>query len=277
MKRREQRKEKQAPRGRRGVAQPGPRDTEQLHGIHCVVEALRARRRRLVRLSIVPGAEKRPEVAEAIELAHNAGVPVGHISREDLGAGEAKNPQGVALEAGRLPEIGLEELCRPAPGGRRIVALDGVEDPQNVGALARVAEGSGACGLLLTRRRSPPLSPALARASAGAIEWLPVARVGNLSRAILDLKDEGFWVVGADPGASEGLYEMNDELLRGDLVVVLGAEGRGLRPEVKKLVDHPVRIPMQGRVASLNVSAAGAVLLYELLRRAAETPVQTRG
>jgi 23S rRNA (guanosine2251-2'-O)-methyltransferase len=274
VKRRQQPKDKRAPRGRRGSAQPGPRETEHLHGIHCVLEALRAGRRSLIRLSIVPGAEERPEVAEALELAHGAGIPLGNISREDLGAGETKNPQGIVLEAGRLPEVGLEELCRPRPGGRRIVALDGVEDPQNVGALARVAEGSGACGLVLTKRRSPPLSPALARASAGAIEWLPVARVGNLSRTILGLKDEGFWVVGADPMAPEGLYEMRDELLHGDLVVVLGAEGRGLRPEIKKLVDHPVSIPMKGRVASLNVSAAGAVLLYELLRRAALAPAQ---
>jgi len=119
----------------------------------------------------------------------------------------------------------------------------------------------------MTRRRSPPLSPALARASAGAIDWLPVARVANLVRALEELKTKGFWVVGADPEAKMELYELPDRLLLGDLVVVLGAEGRGLRPGVRAAVDHPVRIPMRGRVASLNVASAGAVLLYELLRR----------
>jgi 23S rRNA (guanosine2251-2'-O)-methyltransferase len=128
--------------------------------------------------------------------------------------------------------------------------------------------------MVLSKRRAPPLSPAVARASAGAIEWLPVARVTNLARAIQYLKSEGFWVVGADPSATESLYEVPDRVLQGDLAVVLGAEGRGLRPEVRKLVDHPVRIEMRGQVASLNVSAAGAVLLYELLRRADLDPSQ---
>lgn len=181
---------------------------------------------------------------------------------------EGPNPQGVALEVGPLPEVDLEDLAAGAEGARRLIVLDGVEDPQNVGALARVAEGAGCLGMVLSRRRAPPLSPAVARASAGAIEWLPVARVTNLSRTINYLKQEGFWVVGADPDAPESLFRMPDRVLQGDLVVVMGAEGRGLRPEIEKLIDHPVRIEMKGQVASLNVSTAAAVLLFELQRRA---------
>ncbi len=182
--------------------------------------------------------------------------------------GEGPNPQGVVLEAGPLPEVELEDFAAASEAPRRLIVLDGVEDPQNVGALARVAEGAGCLGMVLSRRRAPPLSPAVVRASAGAIEWLPVARVTNLSRAINYLKQEGFWVVGADPAATESLFRMPDRVLQGDLVVVMGAEGRGLRPEVEKLVDHPVRIEMQGQVASLNVSTAAAILLFELQRRA---------
>lgn len=241
--------------------------SEVLYGVHSCVEALRAGRRRIVALLVKPGAERRPEIRELIRAAKDRGLPIRCLDRELLDISDAANPQGVGLEVGPLPEVEIEELVAPSDAPRRLVILDGVEDPQNVGALARVAEGSGVRGMVLSKRRAPPLSPAVARASAGAIEWLPVARVTNLARTIKYLKSKGFWVVGADPSAPESLYEVPDRLLQGDLAVVLGAEGSGLRPEVQKLVDHPVRIEMRGQVASLNVSAAGAVLLFELLRR----------
>ncbi len=255
-------------RSRRGGGARKRPSRERLSGIHSCREALRAGRRQLEQLLVKPGADRRPEVAEVIELARGLGVPI-HERELDPGfVGEGVNPQGVVLEAGPIPEVDIEELAQPASGPRRLIALDGVEDPQNVGALARVAEGAGCLGMLLSKRRAPPLSPAVARASAGAIEWLPVARETNLSRAINYLKEKGFWVVGADPGATESLFRVPDRVLQGDLVVVMGAEGRGLRPEIEKLVDHPVRIEMQGEVASLNVSTAAAVLLFELQRRA---------
>jgi 23S rRNA (guanosine2251-2'-O)-methyltransferase len=244
-----------------------------------VREAIRAGRRPLIRLLVRRG-ERRGEVAELVRAAVEAGLEVAEVDLEELipgeedgrgsGASSLGNPQGVALEVGPLPEVSLAELCVPCGGPRRIVALDGVEDPQNLGAISRVADASGACGLILTSHRAPRLSSAVTRASAGAIEWLPVARVGNLRRALEDLKDQGFWVVGADLEAPVSLYEVPDSLLQGDLVVVLGAEGRGLRPGVRALVDHPVQIPMQGRVASLNVATAGAVVLFELLRRSSK-------
>jgi 23S rRNA (guanosine2251-2'-O)-methyltransferase len=177
----------------------------------------------------------------------------------------------MVLEAGPLPVLAdveaLLEAMPAAAGGRRLVALDGVEDPRNLGAIARVAEAAGATGLLMTERRSPPLGPVAARASAGALEWLPVCRVPNLVRALERLKKRGLWVVGADPDAEQTLFDIPDRLLAGDLVVLLGAEGRGLRPSVKEAVDHPVRIPMRGRVESLNVASAAAVLLFEMVRR----------
>ena len=257
--------------------------TERLHGRHAIEEALRARRRPLQRLLVKRGRPS-DEIRRLMDLARDAGLPVVEIEGARLaelaGAGEGA-VQGAVLEAGPLPELGgVPELCDALggePGTRRVVALDGVEDPQNVGALARVADAAGAGGLLLTRRRSPPLSPTLARASAGAIDWLPVARVTNLTRALEDLKSKGFWVVAADPDAKTELWEVPDRLLQGDLVLVLGAEGRGLRPSIRGAVDHPVRIPMRGRVASLNVASAGAVVLYELLRRAASGPRRPPG
>jgi 23S rRNA (guanosine2251-2'-O)-methyltransferase len=206
-------------------------------------------------------------VGELASRAHQLGIPVRELSDADA---ERLAPPGVALEAGHLPELGLEELLLAVParsGPRTLVALDGVEDPQNLGAIARVAEAAGVEGLILTHRHAPPLSAAVSRASAGAIEWLPVARVPNLARALAALQTEGYWVLGADAQAKDSLYELPDRLADADRVVVLGAEGRGLRPGVEKRIDQMLRIPLGGRVASLNVSTAAAVVLFELQRR----------
>jgi len=187
------------------------------------------------------------------------------------GESERLASPGVELLAGPLPAVGLEELLTGATDSadpRTLVALDGVEDPQNLGAIARVAESAGALGLILTYRHAPPLSPAVSRASAGAIEWLRVARVPNLARALEVLQGEGFWVLGADPEAPDSLYDLPERLARADRVVVLGAEGRGLRPGVARRIDQRLRIPLRGKVESLNVSTAASVFLFELDRRA---------
>jgi len=244
-------------------------ERELLFGLHAVREALRARRRKFGRLLLAVDPTSR-EVEQLAVLAHDAGVPVEVASRSEVTrrAGAAARTQGIMLEAGPIPERTLQELQRGERGHRRLVALDGVEDPQNLGAIARVAEAAGMGGLVLTRHRSPPLSPAVARASTGAIEHLPVARVTNLPRALQELQKDGFWTVGADPDGGEDLFLVPERTLQGDLVVVFGAEGKGLRPGVRAHLDHRLRIPMEGRVASLNVSTAAAVFLFEMVRRA---------
>lgn len=211
---------------------------------------------------------RRPELAEILRASKELGIPVEEAPPEQLRASEEAGgaSQGLVLQAGPLPEVDLDALAEAGAGGRAVVALDGVEDPQNVGAIARVAEASGAAGLLLTQRRAAPLGATVSRASAGAIEWLPVARVVNLRRALDALKERGFWIFGCDPEASEDLFALPQRLRRGNRVVVLGAEGRGLRPRVRAAVDHAVRVPMAGRVASLNVATTAAVALFELAR-----------
>ena len=207
------------------------------------------------------------ETAALEAAARAAGAPLEWV---EPGALEALVPpgvvaQGAVLEVGPLPEADLDGLAAAARPSY-LVALDGVEDPQNVGAIARVAEAAGAAGLILTRHHAPPLGAAASKASAGALEWLPVARVPNLTRALKSLKEKGFWVFGADPDAETSAFEIPPRW-RGDAsVLVLGAEGRGLRPGVLEAIDHRIRIPMAGRVASLNVATAAAVLLFELAR-----------
>ena len=246
-----------------------PREhSERLTGIHPIREALRARRRPLRELRLrAPGRGVHPGLAHLAELAREAGVPVAEL--EARSAERLASP-GAELAAGPLPELELEELLvAPAPPASRLwVALDGVEDPQNLGAIARVAEAAGVSALILTRRHAPPLSAAVSRASAGAIEWLPVARVSNLSRCLETLQKEGFWSLGADPAGDTFLYGLPEALATGDRVLVLGAEGRGMRPGVAARIDCRVSIPLGGHVESLNVSAAAAVLLFELRRRA---------
>jgi 23S rRNA (guanosine2251-2'-O)-methyltransferase len=177
----------------------------------------------------------------------------------------------------------IEDLYEPLnPGATRLLlALDGVEDPQNLGALLRVADGAGVDGVLLTERRSAPLSPVAVKASAGAAEHLRIARVVNLVRALEDLKRRNLWIIGLDErGTSD--YDQFD--LTGDCVLVLGREGAGLHDLVRRTCDYLLRIPMSGGVSSLNVSAAGAVVLFEAFRqrrlaarRAEETPGPSLG
>jgi len=213
----------------------------------------------------VPGSD----LAAVVRSAEKLGIEVESVASRRLAetVSDEANPQGVALLVGPLPQLSIDELISRAPAPTTLVALDGVEDPQNVGAIARVAEAAGAGGLILTNRRAPPLTAAVARASAGAIEWLPVGRVGNLTRALEELQKRGFWVFGASPTAPVDLYELPARIVEGNRVVVLGAEGRGIRPGIERVLDHVVRIPMEGRVGSLNVSTAAAVLLFELRRR----------
>ena len=153
--------------------------------------------------------------------------------------------------------------CSPR-SARLLLALDGVEDPQNLGALLRVADGAGVDGIVLTERRSAPLSPVAVKASAGAAEHLRIARVVNLVRALEDLKRQNIWVIGLDERGSTD-YDQFD--FTGDCVLVLGREGAGLHELVRRTCDHLLRIPMAGGVSSLNVSAAGAVVLYEAARQ----------
>jgi 23S rRNA (guanosine2251-2'-O)-methyltransferase len=242
---------------------------EVLAGLQSVREALRVRRRRMDQLWIrTPPPRAASELAD---LAEAAGVPVewgAHSELEQRLPPEARS-QGVLLRVEPLPELELGDAARLAEQGPALfVALDEVEDPQNVGAVARAAEGAGATALILTRRRAPRLTPAVSRASAGAIEHLPVVRVPNLARALRELHELGCWRLGGDAHLdATPLHESADALWTGSLALVLGSEERGLRPAVARELDLRLRIPMRGRVASLNVAAAAAVLLFEAVRR----------
>jgi 23S rRNA (guanosine2251-2'-O)-methyltransferase len=244
---------------------------EVLYGVHPVEEALKAGRRRFDHV-LVARERNDDRLARLVADCRQAGVRVRQEAREHLTqlAGTAAH-QGVVALVRPQELLTIEDLFTPLPAianapkaGRLLLALDGVEDPQNLGALLRVADGAGVDGIVLTERRSAPLSPVAVKASAGAAEHLRIARVVNLVRALEDLKRQNIWVIGLDErGAAD--YDQFD--LTGDLVLVLGREGAGLHDLVRHTCDHLLRIPMAGGVSSLNVSAAGAVVLYEAYRQ----------
>ncbi len=243
---------------------------ETLYGVHSVEEALKAGRRRFDHVMV---ARERLEAGQAarierlVEACRKANVRVRQESREHLTqlAGTAGH-QGVVAVVRAAEILSIEDLFEPQQPGqpRLVLALDGVEDPQNLGALLRVADGAGVDGIVLTERRSAPLSPVAVKASAGAAEHLRIARVVNLVRALEELKEHNLWIVGLDE-RGESDYDQFD--FTGDCVLVLGREGAGLHDLVKRTCDHILSIPMAGGVSSLNVSAAGAVVLYEASRQ----------
>ena len=250
---------------------------EVLYGVHAVEEALRAGRRRFDHVLV---ARERDDLRleKLVAALRQAGIPVRQDSRDQL-TQLAKNPahQGVVALVRPQEFLTIEDLYAPDSANsstrRLLLALDGVEDPQNLGALLRVADGAGVDGVILTERRSAPLSPVAVKASAGAAEHLRIARVVNLVRALEELKRQNIWVIGLDERGSAD-YDQFD--FSGDCVLVLGREGAGLHDLVRRTCDHLLRIPMAGGVSSLNVSAAGAVVLYEAFRQrrraAARTP-----
>ena len=239
---------------------------EVLYGVHPVEEALRAGRRRFDHV-LVARERQDDRLARVVAACREAGVRVRQESRDQLTqvAGTTAH-QGVVALVRPQEFLAIEDLFAPIePGAKRLVlALDGVEDPQNLGALLRVADGAGVDGVIVTERRAAPLSPVAIKASAGAAEHLRMARVVNLVRALEELKEKNIWVIGLD---ERGTTDYDQFDLTGDCVLVLGREGAGLHDLVRRTCDHLLRIPMAGGVSSLNVSAAGAVVLYEAARQ----------
>ncbi len=229
-------------------------------GVNPVREALRAGRA-LDKVLIAKGAAS-PRIQEIIELCRAASVPVRFEPRESLDrAASSPAHQGV-IAFGAVHSY--RELNEVAEGAKLLVILDGVEDPHNLGAIIRTAHAAGADAIVLPERRSAPLTETVAKAAAGAIEHLPVARITNVSQALEKLKREGFWIYGVDERGA-ALYDEVEYNVPS--VMVLGGEGKGLHQIVQKHCDVLVRIPMAGAVSSLNVSVAAGVVLFEWRRR----------
>lgn len=240
---------------------------EQVEGRQAVRELLLAGRRKVYEIWIATDVDDHGVISDIVDLAADQRVPVIEVNRRRLEqVARSEAPQGVLAKAAALPESDLESLLRRRPGRPPfLLAVDGVTDPGNLGALLRSAEGAGVTGVLLPRHRAVHVTPTVAKAAAGAVEYLRMAVVPGLPAALAACRQKGLWVVGLDDAADRSLFELGD-LGRDGVVMVLGAEGAGLSRLARERCDLIVSIPMRGRIGSLNVSNAGALALYEVAR-----------
>ena len=230
-------------------------------------ELLLAGRRRVREVYLSNEVDRVDMVEDILELAAELRVRVREVSRSKLDhISHTEAPQGVVAIAEQLPSEELVNLCRPREGvAPFLVAVDGVTDSGNLGALLRIAECAGVSGVVLPKHRAVHVTPTVTKAAAGAVEYLAMSLVGGVPTAIEEMKASGVWVVGLDMAGDTSVHDLN---LAGEGVcLVLGAEGKGLGRLARQRCDLLVSIPLHGHLASLNVSAAGAIACYEVARR----------
>ena len=272
--RRSRKFEREAPRRKRPQMEAEPKRREEprelpddvLVGRNAVTEALKSGRG-INKLWIASG-DREGSVSEIAALAKERGIVVQYVERakiESLAGGHRH--QGVLPYVAPVPYAELDDILKAAEEKGEapfLVLLDELEDPHNLGALLRTADATGVHGILIPKRRSVSLNATVAKTSAGAVEYVPVARIGNIAQTLKKLKEKGFWVAGADMDGEKAYYEAD---LTGPLVLVVGSEGRGMSRLTKEACDFIVSMPMVGRINSLNASVAGSILMYESMRQ----------
>lgn len=243
---------------------------EHIYGVLPVLEALRASSRPIERITIAEGAHE-ARLREIFELARSRNIPVRRAPRMDLQRlAPGVNHQGVVANIAAARYRSTEELLDSLAA--RVgtdepplaVVLDGVEDPRNLGAIIRTAECAGAHGVFIPERRSAGLTETVAKTAAGALEYVAVARVGNVARLIEDLKERGVWTIGTAADAEQSYTEWDWTM---PCALLLGGEGAGLRRLARERCDTRVRIPLLGQIESLNVSVAAGIILFEAVRQ----------
>ena len=237
-----------------------------LIGRNAVTEALRAGRG--INKILLADGDREGQVSEITALARERGIVLQFVERSKIEAvAGGLRHQGVLAYVAPVAYAELDDILKKAEEAREppfLLLLDELEDPHNLGALLRTADATGVHGVLIPKRRSVPLTATVAKTSAGAVEYVPVARIGNISQTLKALKEKGFWVAGADMDGSQNYYEAD---LTGPLVLVVGSEGKGMGRLTKEQCDFIVRMPMVGKINSLNASVAGSILMYESLRQ----------
>ena len=234
----------------------------QICGVHAVYEALASRRHPIERIYLARETHS-GKLKDIVELARECGVPIRKEDRAILDRmAQGRVHQGVIALSAEVPYSDFEVLFKPEQPV--VVVLDGVEDPHNLGAVIRTAEACHASGVVVPERHSAPLSATVVKTSAGASVYVPVVRVKNLVSAIDELKRRGLWIVGIDVEATQDWTSFD---YRGAVALVFGGEHRGLRRLVRQHCDVLVRLPMLGKIASLNISVAAGVVLYEVVRQ----------
>lgn len=248
---------------------------EWIVGRNPVYEVLKAKRRHVFRLWIASGVEEKGRVSDILKLVNERRVPVFHVLRGQIDP-LGENPQGIALEVSEYPYCALDDILEYVLNEGEpmfVLALDQIQNPQNLGSLLRTAEAVGVQGVIMPLARAVGVTPAVVSSSAGASEHLMVAPV-NLSQAIATLKDAGAWVVGLEN--TPNARPLGEVPLDGPLVIVVGSEGEGIRSLVRNSCDFLLKLPMKGKVESLNAAVAGSVVLYIAMQKRLK-PDKTNG
>lgn len=251
---------------RRGQSAPKGLGGERVEGRQAVRELLLSGRRRVKEVVLSAGMDQADILDDIIDLADEMKVPIREVSRSRFDASaRTTSAQGVYADAAPLPQHTLDDLLQPDDGSVPfLLALDGVTDPGNLGAVIRTAECAGVTGVVLPRHRAVHVTPTVTKTAAGAIEFVPMALVGGIPTAVAQMRDAGVWVVGLDEGGDARLDALD---LTQPTCLVLGAEGSGLSRLVRQRCDAVAAIPLLGRLNSLNVAAAGAVACFEVARQ----------
>lgn len=257
----------EAPRAARRVKEVDRKTVETsdeiLSGRHPVLEALKAGRP-MNKLLLAEGAEG-GSLAEIIARAKESGIVIQNVPRASLTRLAGERHQGIVAYVSPRAYAEVDEIVARETGQIPLVLiLDEVEDPHNLGAILRTADATGVQGVIIPKRRAVPLTGTVAKAAAGALEYVPVARVSNLVQTMEYLKKQGYWIVGASVGAEHRHTEVD---MTGKIALVIGAEGKGLGRLVESTCDHVVSLPMMGQLQSLNASVAAGVMLYEAVRQ----------
>ncbi|MBI2832391.1 MAG: 23S rRNA (guanosine(2251)-2'-O)-methyltransferase RlmB [Chloroflexi bacterium] len=238
-----------------------------IEGRNPVLEALKSGRP-INRVVLARNIQRHGTIAEILHLSSARGIPVDYVERQAIdSASFGRDNQGVIAYAAVKEYVDLDELLAVSKERNEpalYVILDGIEDPQNLGAILRTAEATGVHGVILRERRAVGLTSAVSRASAGAVEYVPVARVVNISQAIETLKKNNVWVIGVE---QHGKVEYTRVDFKVPTAIVIGSEGKGLSPLVGKHCDSLAFIPMKGKISSLNASVAAALVMYEAFRQ----------
>lgn len=241
-------------------------DGTQVEGRQAVREMLIAQKRRVFEVYVADDIENVAIVDDIIALAADQRVPLHRVARKDIERmARSEAPQGVIAKGAELPEADIGEFLRAMGEKPFIVAIDGVTDPGNLGAILRSCDGAGVTGVLLPKHRAVHITPAAAKSAAGAAEYVPMALVSGLPTALRQLKEAGVWIVGLHDAADKSVWELGS-LATEPICLVLGAEGPGLSRLVRERCDVLLSIPMRGALSSLNVSAAAALATYEVVR-----------
>ncbi|KAB3533606.1 23S rRNA (guanosine(2251)-2'-O)-methyltransferase RlmB [Alkaliphilus pronyensis] len=242
--------------------------TDKIVGRNPIIEAIKAGRE-IDKLFIAKGAEE-GSIKKLVAMAKDKKIPLQYVERpklNQLAGGDTH--QGVVAQVAAYEYSHLEAIIQAAKEGDRqpfLLILDEIMDPHNLGSIMRTADAVGVDGIIIPKRRSVGLTAVVAKTSAGAIEYVPVAKVSNIAQTIDKLKNEGIWVAGADMDGEKHHYQQD---LKGPIALVIGSEGKGISRLIKEKCDYLVKVPMMGKIASLNASVAAGVLMYEVFRQRA--------